>query len=65
MEHIHTGEVVKVGGVGGGHTGLWPGFLGNRSQRRLWELQAEGPEAFPRSLLTRLGREVQRQRQIW
>lgn len=58
MEQIHEGKVVKAGG--GGHTGLWPVFLGNGSQRRLGgkELQAEGPEASPRSLLTR-------QKQVW
>lgn len=33
MEQIHEGKVVKAGG--GGHTGLWPVFLGNGSQRRL------------------------------
>ena len=58
MEQIHEGKVVKVGE--GGHTGLWPVFLGNRSQRRLEgkELQAEGPKASPRSLLMR-------QKQVW
>lgn len=62
-----TDTQVRLSRQAGGHTGLWPGFLGNGSQRRLGgrELQAEGPQAFPRSLLTRLGREAQRQKQIW